>query len=178
MKSQRINTNALRSLVETANKASQPIEETETQSEGTVHPMTENASGAYADMMLAVDAAIKSVSAKVKAHSQKQKSRNNDWGYVGDLQNVLKHLREIESFLGSGSSLQREGYMKSPQWPQFGDEKEADAWLRARGYRFDHVDAEDGWSVYRNGRKEAIIRSDSTGDVWVEFVGKNWDGKW
>lgn len=45
---------------------------------------------------------MREIEQKLRTHGAKHRENTKDWGFVGDMAEVLKRLGEIHDFLGSG----------------------------------------------------------------------------
>jgi translation elongation factor EF-Ts len=56
---------------------------------------------AYEQVTGDIRKAMRSLEEKLRVHAGKQRDKSNDWGYVGDVTEVLKRLQEVNDFMGS-----------------------------------------------------------------------------
>jgi len=55
--------------------------------------------GTYKERQKEVQKLLKSIASKLKKHSDTQKKDPKNWGYAGDLGNIVEILKEADSFL-------------------------------------------------------------------------------
>jgi hypothetical protein len=72
-----------------------------------------DADKAYEQVAGDVRKVLRDVDEKIRAHGHKQREDSKNWGYVGDLTEVLKRLAEIREFL-TGEEPESHGKRNTP----------------------------------------------------------------